>query len=186
MTRLLLLLPALLVVVVTPVQAEKVAELEPQARQLAQRFISELKPQLKGALAEGGPAKAIEVCARAAPELADSLSASSGWRVSRVSLKARNASRAVPDTWEKEVLLSFDSQRAAGAEPAQLTRSEIVRGQYRFMQAQLAEGLCLTCHGENLSAETRSALADYYPGDMATGYIAGQVRGAISLSRPLK
>jgi len=48
---------------------------EEEARALAQAFIDRLKPRLKQALAEGGPGHAIEVCATAAPEIADTLSA---------------------------------------------------------------------------------------------------------------
>ena len=53
------------------------------------------------------------------------------------------------------------------------------------MQAQGAEAICLTCHGENLAQPVIDALQQYYPDDMATGYQLGQVRGAISLSREM-
>lgn len=159
--------------------------LEAEARQLVQRFVGQLKPQLQSALAEGGPAHAITVCSQAAPRIADTLGMDSGWQVARVSLRQRNASRATPDAWEHEVLEAFDRQRAAGADPARLFRSEIVRGRYRYMQAQVTEGICLACHGETLSPQTREALQEYYPDDQATGYAVGAVRGAISLSTAL-
>ncbi len=79
-----------------------VDSLEKQAMALANEFVGLLKPQLKQALAEGGPANAIGVCADIAPGIADSLSDQSGWTVKRVSLKSRNASRAVPDSWEQD------------------------------------------------------------------------------------
>lgn len=162
------------------------AALEAEARQLVQSFVGELKPQLQAAMAEGGPAHAITVCSQAAPRIADALSARSGWHVTRVSLQQRNASRAVPDAWERGVLEDFERLRAAGADPAQLVRAEIVRGQYRYMQAQVTEGLCLACHGDTLSPETRAALQEYYPDDEATGYGLGAVRGAISLGTALQ
>ncbi len=37
------------------------------------------------------------------------------------------------------------------------------------------------CDGENLSATVSETLENFYPDDRATGYQAGQVRGAISL-----
>ena len=49
---------------------------EPPAKQagaLAQEFVSLLRPRLKQAMAEGGPAGAIAVCADVAPAIADSL-----------------------------------------------------------------------------------------------------------------
>jgi Protein of unknown function (DUF3365) len=158
---------------------------EQQAMALANAFVALLKPQLKQALAQGGPASAIGVCADIAPGIADSLSDQSGWTVKRVSLKSRNASRAVPDSWEKNVLLEFDRRQAAGEAPADFRRGEIVGGRYRYMQAQVVEPVCLVCHGQGLAQEVTQTLQDYYPDDWATGYSLGEVRGAISLSKKL-
>jgi len=161
---------------------------EPPAKQaaaLAQEFVSLLRPRLKQAMAEGGPAGAIAVCADVAPAIADSLSARSGWNVKRVSLKSRNASRAVPDDWERAVLLEFDRRQFAGEDAASISFGEVVAGQYRFMKAQGVEPLCLVCHGKGLADDVEQTLRQYYPDDWATGYSLGQVRGAISVSRPL-
>lgn len=161
------------------------AGLESEARALAQQFIEKIRPELQKAMAEGGPPWAIEVCAGIAPRIADALSVESGWMVRRVSLNPRNASRAVPDTWEREVLEDFDRRRAAGEAPGELVAAETVGSEYRYMQAQVVEGICLTCHGTSPSAAARETLSEYYPDDAATGYELGQVRGAISLRRPL-
>ena len=72
-----------------------------------------------------------------------------------------------------------------GLEAAIEYAAETVGSEYRYMQAQVAEGICLTCHGTDLPAAAVSTLSSYYPDDAATGYSAGQVRGAISLRRPL-
>ncbi len=158
-------------------------ELALEAGRLAQQFVGRLKPQLKQAMAEGGPTHAIEVCADIAPSIADALSAESGWLVKRVSLKSRNASRAVPDQWEQGVLVEFDRRQAAGEAPADLHFGEIAGGRYRYLQAQGVEPLCLVCHGKGLADEVQLTLEQYYPDDWATGYELGEVRGAISLSR---
>ena len=157
--------------------------LQTQAEVLAQQFISELKPQLKQAINTGGPAAAVEACASAAPRIADTLSATSGWQVKRVSLKSRNASRAQPDDWERSVLLDFNLPQAAGEDAAALTHAGMDGKRYRYMQAQGVEPLCLICHGKGLSEPVLSVLSDYYPDDLATDYSVGQVRGAISLSK---
>jgi len=162
-----------------------VDSMEKKAMALANEFVGLLKPQLNQALADGGPAKAIGVCADIAPGIADSLSNKSGWRVKRVSLKSRNASRAVPDSWEETVLLEFNRRQAAGENPADIRLSEVVGGQYRYMQAQVVEPVCLVCHGQGLAPEVTQTLQEYYPDDWATGYSLGEVRGAISLSRNL-
>ena len=102
-----------------------------------------------------------------------------------MSLNPRNASRAVPDAWERGILEEFDRKKAAGATAGELVHAETVGSEYRYMQAQVAEGICLTCHGTELPNAAVSTLSEYYPDDAATGYSLGQVRGAISLRRPL-
>lgn len=158
---------------------------ESQAMAITHEFVGLMKPQLQQALAAGGPVNAIAVCADIAPRIADSLSAQSGWTVKRVSLKARNASRAVPDSWEKSVLLEFDRRRAAGEKPEDIRHGDVVGGQYRYLQAQGVEPVCLLCHGQVLADEVTQVLREYYPDDSATGYSLGDVRGAISVSRSL-
>jgi hypothetical protein len=160
-------------------------DLQQEARALVAEFVSTLKPQLKSAMVEGGPAHAISVCSTVAPRLADTLSAKSGWQVRRVSLKTRNASRAVPDAWEREMLKAFDQRQERGEMAANLNVAAIVGGDYRYMQAQGVEPVCLACHGETLAEPVKQALETHYPDDMATGYRLGEVRGAISLSKRL-
>jgi hypothetical protein len=168
-----------------PPAAAAVDSPEQEARALARAFVDRLKPQLKQALAEGGPGRAIEVCASAAPEIADSLSAESGWTVKRVSLKARNVSRALPDSWERSVLQQFDKRQAAGEDPADINHGEVRKGRYRYLQAQGVEPICLVCHGQKVADAVQESLTVWYPDDMATGYSLGEVRGAISLAKPL-
>ena len=160
--------------------------LQEQAEALTQRFISELKPQLERAMNDGGPATAIEVCASAAPRIADMLSAESGWQVKRVSLKSRNASRAQPDSWERAALLDFNLAQSAGEGAATLTHSGMDGNRYRYMQAQGVEPICLVCHGKGLSEPVRSVLGEYYPDDWATDYSLGQVRVALSVAKDLQ
>ncbi|MCB1124616.1 MAG: DUF3365 domain-containing protein, partial [Verrucomicrobiae bacterium] len=57
--------------------------------------------------------------------------------------------------------------------------------EFRFMKAQAVEPLCLTCHGEKLAPDVTEALAKNYPGDAATGYQLGDIRGAFSLKKKL-
>ena len=158
---------------------------EATARTITGQFTATLLPTLQSALAEGGPAGAIEVCAARAPAIAAELSANSGWFVRRVSLKPRNASSAVADPWEQEVLQNFDERQAAGEPGPTLFASAEVDGEYRFMQALPVLPLCLSCHGQNISEDVLAALAEHYPADLATGYSEGQIRGAISLRLPL-
>lgn len=178
-----ILMPIAILVMGSPALAAPTAELEAEASALAAEFVGRLKPQLQQAMQAGGPVHAIDVCSHQAPKIADALSAESGWMVKRVSLKARNASRALPDAWEKAVLQEFERRQVAGESPASIRYSETTATSYRYMQAQGAQGICLVCHGESIAAEVQQALDQYYPDDTATGYSLGQVRGAISLAK---
>ena len=160
-------------------------ELTAEAVSITQQFVGTLLPTLQLASASGGPVHAIDVCAVEAPAIAARLSEQTGWDVSRVSLKARNSSTATPDFWETTILNLYDQRQRGGEPGAGMTTAETVSGQFRYMQAQPAAPLCLTCHGTNVSADVLSALQQRYPNDMATGYLEGQIRGAISLIKEL-
>ena len=159
--------------------------LKAEAITIVKQFGGTLKPQLKKALSEGGVLKAIEVCSVKAPEIAKNLSQSTEWQVKRVSLKARNHPDAIPSTWERSVLESFNQRHKQGESAKKMAKAEVIGDEFRFMKAQGTEPLCLTCHGNKLTAETKAALKEYYPKDQATGYSLGEIRGAFSLTKKL-
>jgi hypothetical protein len=55
------------------------------------------------------------------------------------------------------------------------------------MKALPVKPLCLTCHGteRTIPESVQIRLAKEYPNDKATGYAAGQIRGAVSIKRKL-
>lgn len=83
------------------------------------------------------------------------------------------------------LLADFDRRQLAGEPVAQLNATGVVDGEFRYLQAQAAGPLCLTCYGTERSADVQSVLDQHYPQDMATGYTAGQIRGEISVRAPL-
>ncbi len=180
---------ATLLAVALPAQAEPRPELDGEARGIVKSFFTALKGELVGALESGGPVEAIAVCNERAPVLADEAAGASGWRVARTSLKLRNPDNA-PDAWETAVLRNFDARAAAGEAPDTIEFSAVVdqqgRRTYRFMKAiPTAEKPCLACHGKTLSPQVQARLAELYPDDRATGYAAGEIRGAFTLAKPL-
>lgn len=160
----------------------------------ARKVASELPPKLLSVLSaeieKGGAAGAIAVCRDEAPKLAREASAASGWGVRRVSLKNRNP-KAVPDAWERAVLEDFDRRAKAGESPASLEKGEIVAEggakDYRYMKALPTIGLCQNCHGptDRMSDAVKAKLKEVYPHDKATGYAIGEIRGAVTIKRPL-
>ena len=130
-----------------------------QAQSIVAEFAGRLKPQLKAALQEGGPSKAIAVCSTQAPAIAQKLSESSGWVVKRVSDRNRNPN-ATPDGWEAHSINALKIQIAEKPTSPMFTFEETPEG-FRYAQAQLTEGLCVTCHGEAITEETQEALNEY-------------------------
>jgi len=168
------------------------AQYKAEAKKITGAFFEELKGELGKGMKAGGPVAAIGVCRDRAPEIAMKHSQASGWEVGRTSLKLRNPNNA-PDAWETAVLKQFEERRAKGEGPQTLAYSEIVEENgerhFRFMKGIVMPPLekmpCLKCHGENLDANTAATLDQFYPGDQARGYKAGQVRGAFTLKKPL-
>ena len=169
----------------TTFAAEDMNELKAAAVRIVKQFGGSLKPELKRALQSGGPAHAISVCSDRAPAIARQLRNDSGWYLKRVSLKPRNVKTATPDAWERKVLQQFEQRQANGESADRLAHAEIVEGRFRFMKAQVVEGVCLGCHGTDLKPATEAALEQKYPQDEARGYSLGQIRGAFSLARDL-
>ncbi len=149
----------------------------------------ELKVRLQKALQGGGPVEAIGVCRLSAPAIAERLSRESGFTVGRTALKIRNPKNS-PDPWEQKTLEAFTRRSRAGESPATLELHEIVTGpdgrrRFRYMKAIPTGEICLVCHGTTIAPDIAAALKTNYPGDRATGFKKGDIRGAFTLKRPL-
>ena len=162
-----------------------------ESRAVANALMQQLGAALKKEMAAGGPDAAIKVCTQIAPELATKFSLENGWRVTRVSLKTRNPLLGTPDIWEQQALKDFDARAAAGDAADKLDYSETVTepgGRYfRYVKALPVQPLCLACHGgtDQIPEPVKATLKAHYPHDRAVGYVPGQIRGAISIKRPI-
>ncbi len=158
-----------------------------EARKVATTLPPKLLASLQEEISKSGPEGAISVCKDMAPKMVGEISRQTGWKIKRVSLKARNDARAIPDAWEKAALEDFDKRAAAGEPPAQLEKGEKIDNEYRYVKALPVQPLCLSCHGpaDQLTPAVKSTLSQHYPNDRATGYSVGQIRGAISVRKPL-
>jgi len=153
------------------------AALVDQAKAAAKSLGGTLKAELEAALRTGGPIEALGICRIIAPAIASRVSAEHGMQVGRVSLKTRNPDNA-PRPWQADVLKAFETRKAAGEGPASLIYAEVIDHEFRFMQAIPTAGVCLNCHGASISPELKAKLHEFYPGDQATGYREGDLRGA--------
>lgn len=184
-----LIIALLLILPFTAVAGEVLQTKHDEAHRLADEFTVKLKQELVNAMKEGGPVHAIEVCRIKAPEIAKNLSAESGWHVKRVSLKPRGKT-AYADNWERTTLYRFEEQASSGRDIKTLEKIEIVktegRDTIRYMKAIPTGGICLTCHGDSINESIKLKLSEYYPRDKATGYKAGDIRGAFSFRQTVK
>jgi len=173
-----------------PALAQDQAALLTDARKIATAVPAKLLAVLTEEMNQGGPEQAMTTCRDKAPKMVAAASAETGWSVRRVSLKNRNP-KAVPDPWERAALEDFDRRAAAGDAPATLEKAELVDEDghkvYRYMKALPTQPLCLNCHGasEQLTPAVKAKLAELYPQDKAVGYGVAQLRGAITLKKPL-
>jgi hypothetical protein len=84
------------------------------------------------------------------------------------------------------VLEEFERQRATGGLPGERfeVRREAGRETLRYLRPLVTAALCLNCHGrpEDIPPAVSAILKEKYPGDPATGYRTGDVRGAVSVA----
>jgi hypothetical protein len=180
----------LLVHVAGAATAQDAAE-EPALREalLAARGIAgDLAGTIRGLLVEelqrGGYDGALRACSETAPRLTREWRQRTGNEARRVSLRQRNADN-VPDAWERGALEEMERRKRDGQPVSEhyAAVEEDGRRVLRYLQPLLTAPVCLNCHGavDDLAPEIRELLAQRYPGDRATGYASGDIRGAITV-----
>lgn len=182
-----LLVPLALLLAAPAFSADTTA-LDAEARDIARELGARLKGRLEQAIAAGGPVAAIAVCREQATPVTEALAAEKGWSVGRTSLRIRNAANA-PDAWETATLQDFQRRLAAGEPVASLEHSEIHTAdarRFRYMKAIPVAETCTLCHGAAVAAPVEAAIRTHYPDDRATGYRAGEIRGAFTLEKRLE
>ncbi len=181
---------ACLAALAAPALAASDDELIAETKKTALGIPPKLLAMVQEEIDKGSYHGAIAACSEKAPKMAAAASQNTGWAIRRVSLKNRNP-KAVPDAWERAVLEDFDRRQAAGENPADLEKAEIVTDggtrMVRYMKALPVQDVCVKCHGpaDQNTSEVKAKLAEIYPDDKATGYKRGQIRGALTVKRPL-
>ncbi len=158
------------------------------ARAVADSLGDELMDLLSAALERGGPSLAIHYCADSA-QVRTLRHWKNGIYIRRVSQRVRNVDD-TPDAMERQLLERLAELHRAGKLPAELV--QVVRApdgtyQLQYLRPLIVQPGCLACHGDpaTLEPEVRAVLAKRYPEDRATGYSAGDFRGAVSVRVPL-
>jgi hypothetical protein len=145
-----------------------------RAEQAAQALQGQLKTALTGAIAQGGPVAAIDVCATMAPSIAKSLSVD-GVSVGRTALRLRNPASVTPG-WLGQTLEGWAKAPPAERQPTHRTLDD---GRFVYAAPISTQPVCLTCHGAAIADDVKAAIAARYPKDEATGFAEGDLRGAV-------
>lgn len=133
--------------------------------------------QLVAALGQGGTEYAFAYCNVEASGITDSISHSTGVKISRASDQYRNLNNAASID-ELEYIKRTKRSVANGLDPEpeiKRLKNKLV-GYYPIM----TNGMCLQCHGtsgKELLASVDKKIKELYPKDQATGYTINELRG---------
>lgn len=134
---------------------------------------------------------ALTFCMEQAPRLAQQVASEHGVRIGRVSVSGRQRNSAnAPIAWQSRVLTQFQQKVDRGAKPGDLVHVQTTElpdtVSLRVMYGIEVQPYCLSCHGSGneVPEEIKTALAQLYPGDAATGFKRGDLRGAMWVEVP--
>jgi hypothetical protein len=155
-----------------------------EARQVSTELAEKVRGLLFQEIEQGGFVSAVRVCSELAQQITLQFNARTGHSVRRVSLRYRNPKN-IPDEYEQGKLEEFNFLNQKKQLPNEYVELVNEQGQkyLRYMRPLMTLPLCITCHGpkENIPSDVKSILTERYPDDRATGFLVGDVRGAITV-----
>ncbi len=162
-----------------PDTSEPVADADlARAHEALGPFQRELMGALSKAMADGGPEAAIDVCRTEAPAIAAAASGAD-IEIGRTSHRLRNPANA-PRPWMEPLLAAYV------ADPANAKPRAVRLGKDRigYVEPIRVKGMCLACHGQDVSASILERVRAHYPEDAATGFADGDLRGMFWVELP--
>ena len=152
-------------------------ELDPQVRKVLEQVIDAAKMSVKmnqPRINKKGVGFKMYIPAVFGRETGQILKSRSNIAIKQTTFKFRNAYNQ-PDAFEKKVLKKFEEPGYPKGEGY----GEFVGSNYRYLKPIYIRQACLKCHGEPKGAKDIS-------GHIKEGYKLGDLRGAISVSFPVK
>jgi hypothetical protein len=177
-------LPAILFAAIIVPAAAAASSLD-DARTAAMWYLSTLKVTVAKALREKGTVAAFESCDHDASLMTKDLLAASRLSLKVTSLRIRNPKNA-PTAAERQILDKLETAHLAGTLPEELVEKVKENGREKvlYVKPVLVDEQCLSCHGQFISRGVADIIRMKYPGDAATGYHVGDLRGIISITLP--
>lgn len=148
-------------------------------------MVAGLTKKLGAAIQDGGPSGAIEVCKSVAPAAAKKMGEAKGVRVGRTSFRLRNPGNR-PPVWLAETVAEAGAAKSALKADGVPLAWHGPAGELGVAFPLPVQAKCLACHGpkSGIASETQAALAASYPGDEATGFNEGDLRGWLWVELP--
>ena len=130
--------------------------------------------ELTRALAEGGPAFAINSCHIDVIGVTRRIAREGGVSAGRTSDRPRNAAN-TPRSWAAPLVRSHAGRLARDVDGFVVDLGDAVG----VLRPIAQRPMCASCHGpaDKLDPGVRAALADRYPADRAIGFREGEIRG---------
>lgn len=155
-----------------------------EATQLADTYQANLQAELSAAMKQVGPVGAIGVCQSVAPAIAADLSSKGDLAVSRIARRNRNPDNAVPTELDA-LYQKLEREPLRDGKPHVV--SATIGEREVFMRAlPMKDQPCSQCHGTSIAPDVKAAIAASYPDDRATGFAAGDLRGAMLVTRSVR
>ncbi len=152
---------------------------------IAKKILVSLKSELVKGMKEGGAVNALKICNIKAIPLTDDLvnSHNKVEGIKRISRKYRNPGNK-PD--EIDLLALNDLEKSKDQTADKLVQKYFADGKayFNYYQSIRVGSFCTTCHGKesNMDKKLVETIRKLYPEDKATGYKAGDFRGAIKVT----
>ena len=133
-----------------------------------------LQRELTGALAQGGPAFAVQSCHIDVVGVTRRIARQKGVTAGRTSDRLRNPANAAPP-WAAPVVKAHAGRLAREVDGFAVDLGEAVG----LLRPIVERPMCATCHGPlpRIDAAVRTVLARRYPSDRAVGFRDGEIRG---------
>lgn len=146
---------------------------------ITSRAFTLLSSNLVWAIANGGISHALPYCSDIALPLVTAVGDSNAVTLRRVTHKPRNPANRATES-ELAILNQFQTLVGQGQPPAPVVETNAQGAVSFFAPIVLNNPLCLNCHGQpgvDIAAEHTQLIRQRYPGDEATGFKLGELRG---------
>lgn len=143
-------------------------------------LLQKLGGEVKSNMQANGPVKTVEFCSNNALAMTDEISARTGTKISRLTLKERNPLNTAKGV-EKALLEQWEQMVKNGQSLPAHELKKLPDGKRVYYKPLLINNeACLKCHGEiAYDSPLGKAIASTYPEDKAKGYKMGDLRGMI-------